>query len=252
VSARVLIVDDEAPARRKLRAQLVTEAGIEIVGEAGSGPEAVDAIRTLRPDLVFLDVQMPGMNGFEVLEAVGAEGMPVVVFVTAYDEFALEAFEVQAVDYLLKPFSKERFDRALERALRALEHREDGRVQVRSLLEKVLAGRRPLRRLVVRTGERMLLVGLHEVLHLEADGNYVKVHTASGVHLLRETLTALEGRLDPERFARIHRGEIVNLDAVKEIQPYFHGDLVVVLKNGERLRLSRRYRERVLGAQESG
>jgi two-component system LytT family response regulator len=248
MSIRVLIADDEAPARRKLRAHLAGRSGVEIAGEAADGLQTVEAIHELHPDLVFLDIQMPGLSGFEVIESVGVDAMPAVVFVTAYDEFAVEAFEVQAVDYLLKPFSKERFERALERALRALEHKEDGHDAVRSLLDRVLAGRRPLRRLVVRTGERMLLVPLHEVLHLEADGNYVKVHTASGVHLLRETLTALEGRLDPERFARIHRSEIVNLDAVKEIQPYFHGDLIVVLKNGERVRLSRRYRERVLGS----
>lgn len=247
MSVRVLIVDDEAPARRKLRSHLAGRPGIEVAGEAADGLAAVESIRTLRPDLVLLDIQMPGLSGFEVIETVGVDVMPAVVFVTAYDEFAVEAFEVQAVDYLLKPYSRERLERALERALRAIEHREDGREAVRGLLDRVLAGRRPLRRLVVKSGDRLLLVPLHDVLHLAADGNYVKVHTPSGVHLLRETLTALEARLDPERFARIHRSEIVNLDAVKEIQPYFHGDLVVVLRNGEQLRLSRRYRDRVLG-----
>jgi len=251
MSIRVLIADDEAPARRKLRAHLAGRPGVEVAGEAADGLQAVEAIRELHPDLVFLDIQMPGLSGFEVIESVGVDQMPTVVFVTAYDEFAVEAFEVQAVDYLLKPYSKERFERALDRALREVGHREDGREAVKSLLDRVLSGRRPLRRLVVRSGERLLLIPLQEVLHLSSDGNYVKVHTPSGVHLLRETLASLEARLDPERFARTHRSEIVNLDAVKEIQPYFHGDLVVVLKNGERVRLSRRYRDRVLGSAES-
>jgi two-component system, LytTR family, response regulator len=248
VSVRVLVADDEAPARRKLRSHLAGRTAVEVAGEAADGLQTVEAIRSLHPDLVFLDIQMPGLSGFEVIETVGVDAMPAVVFVTAYDEFAVEAFEVQAVDYLLKPYSKERFEKALDRALHALERREDSREAISSVLDRVLAGRRPLRRLVVRSGERLLLVPLADVLHLSADGNYVKVHTPGGVHLLRDTLTALEGRLDPERFARIHRGEIVNLDAVKEIQPYFHGDLVVILKNGEHLRLSRRYRDRVLGA----
>jgi two-component system LytT family response regulator len=248
VSASVLIVDDEAPARRKLRAHLAGAAGVEVVGEAASGPEAVDAIRSLRPDLVFLDVQMPGMTGFEVIEAVGLEAMPAVVFVTAYDEFALDAFEVQAVDYLMKPFHADRFRQALARALDRIAQREPAQASLARLLEGLLhKPAHQAQRLLVRDGERMLFVPLREIVRLTADGNYVEVHTARGQHhLLRETLASLEARLDPQRFARIHRSEIVNVDFVAEIQPFFHGDYTVVLKNGEQVRLSRRYQDRLL------
>jgi len=245
VTVRALVVDDEAPARRRLRAQLAAMPEVEVVGEAGDGPAAVESIRRLAPDVVFLDVQMPGMTGFEVIEAVGAEAMPAVVFVTAYDEFAVEAFEVEAVDYLLKPFKEDRLRRAL---LRATSRRE--RKDVPEALERVLARLKPsgghLRRLVVRSAERVVFVDLKDVLRLSAEGNYVKVHTPSGVHLVRETLASLEARLDPERFARVHRSEIVAIDAIKEVQPHFHGDAIVVLKDGQAVRLSRRYQDRLL------
>ena len=242
MSARVLIVDDEAPARRFLRAQLAKQEGIEIVGEAGSGPEAVLAIRALRPEVVFLDVQMPGLNGFEVLEQIGADAAPAVVFVTAYDEFALAAFEVAAVDYLLKPFTEDRLRKALARALAAT-HREAGRES----LERLLGERRhPLERLLVREGERMFFVPVAEIVRLSAEGNYVRIHATSGAHELRETLGRLEARLDGRRFVRVHRSEIVNLDFVGEIQRHFHGDLIAILKNGEAVRVSRRYAARLL------
>ncbi len=249
MSVRVLIADDEAPARRTLRSHLATEAGVEVVGEAGSGPEAVEAIRARRPDLVFLDIQMPGMNGFEVLEAVGAEAMPVVVFVTAYDEFALEAFEVAAVDYLLKPFTADRLRKALARAIEATSRREVGRESLERLLRELLGhGSRTPERLLVREGERMLFVPVRTIVRLSAEGNYVRVRTASGSHELRETLASLESRLDGDRFVRVHRSEIVNLDHVAEIERLFHGDLTVVLTNGDRVRVSRRYADRLLGA----
>jgi two-component system, LytTR family, response regulator len=246
MTVRVLIVDDEAPARRKIRSQLAGDGRVAVVGEAASGPAAVDLIRELGPDLVFLDIQMPGMSGFEVIEAVGVPSMPAVVFVTAYDEFAVEAFEVQAVDYLLKPFQAQRLATALDRALVRLGERAGRQESITRLLERVLPAPRYLKRLVVHQAERIVLVPIRDVLHFSADGNYVKVVTSSGVHLLRDTLAALEARLDPERFTRIHRGEIVAIDAIKEIQPWFNGDHVVVLVTGEKLRLSRRYAERLL------
>ncbi len=252
MSVRVVIVDDEAPARRKVRTHLADTPAVEVVGEAASGPEAVAAIRDLEPDLVFLDIQMPGMSGFEVIEAVGAEAMPAVVFVTAYDEFAVDAFAVQAVDYLLKPFSQERFARALDRALASLGGTGGRHDSLARLLERVLPGPRRLTRLVVRKADRTVLVPVAEVVRLSADGNYVKVVTAAGTHLIRDTLAGLERRLDPERFARVHRGEIVAIDAIKEIQPWFHGDHVVILKSGERVRMSRRYVDRLLGHGEPG
>ena len=210
-------------------------------------PEAVEAIRAQRPDLVFLDVQMPGMNGFEVLETVGAEAMPAVVFVTAYDEFALDAFEVAAVDYLLKPFTEERLRKALARALAATARREAGRESLAGCSASgSAAGAAPLERLLVREGERMFFVPAAEIVRLSAEGNYVRIHTPSGSHELRETLARLESRLDGRRFVRVHRSEIVNLDFVGEIQRHFHGDLIAVLKNGDAVRVSRRYAARLL------
>ena len=188
------------------------------------------------------------MTGFEVIEAVGPEAMPAVVFVTAYDEFALEAFEVQAVDYLMKPFHADRFRQALSRALDRIARREESRESLARRLEGLLKrAPREAQRLLVRDGERIFFVPLREVVRLSADGNYVQVHTARGQrHLLRETLARLEARLDPERFARIHRSEIVNVDFVAEVQPAFHGDYTVRLKTGEEVRLSRRYQDRLL------
>lgn len=247
MSARVLIVDDEAPARRRLRAQLAQEKDVLVVGEAGSGDAAVEAIRAQCPDIVFLDVQMPGMNGFEVIEAVGVEAMPAVVFVTAYDEFALDAFEIAAVDYLLKPYTAERLRKALRRALDGKALREAGHPSLARLLGEGL-GRGPgsLERLLVREGERMFFVPAAEIVRLSAEGNYVRIHTRTGSHGLRETLAHLESRLDGRRFVRVHRSEIVNLDFVGEIQKHFHGDLIAVLKNGDAVRVSRRYAARLL------
>lgn len=248
MTLRVLLADDEAPARRKLRAHLAGEQDVEVVGEAGTGPEAVEAIRRLKPDIVFLDVQMPGLGGFQVLEEIGVDEAPAVVFVTAFDEFAVDAFEVEAVDYLLKPFHADRFRKALARVRDRLSRPE----AARDALERVLRAvrpedRRPLERLLVREGERMFFVPLREVVRLTAEGNYVRVITAKGSHLVRETLAGLEARLDPARFARVHRSEVVAVEAVAEIQPLFHGDYEVVLRNGDRVRMSRRYKDRLLG-----
>jgi len=243
---RVLIVDDERPARRKLRAQLEGHLQVEIVGEAGDGLEAVDTIRELDPELVFLDIQMPGMTGFEVIEAIGPERMPAVVFVTAYDEYALDAFEVAAVDYLLKPFSEQRLTAALERAIRQVEGQATDRETLGTLLASLKTSASYLRRIVVKEAERVFFVAVDDVSRFVAKGNYVEIHTQAGSHLIRETLRQLEGRLDPERFARIHRSEIVNVDCIDELQPWFHGDYVVVLKDGCKTRMSRRFSDRLL------
>jgi two-component system LytT family response regulator len=246
MSIRILIVDDERPARNKIRAHLRNRLEVEIVGEAQNGLEAVDAIRTQAPDLVFLDIQMPGMNGFEVLEAIGPEAMPTVIFVTAFDEFALRAFEVEAVDYLLKPFDQERFDRAFERCERRLKSRSGGHPQVAQLLERVLPGSPYLQRMVVREADRLFFVDVRDVLRLSSQENYVELHTANGRHLVRETLNRLEQRLDPEKFARVHRQDIVNIDSIQELQPWSHGDYMILLRDGTRLRLSRRYQQHFL------
>jgi two-component system LytT family response regulator len=237
-----------------VRSYLGGRENVEVVGESENGLEVVDAVRSLDPQLVILDIQMPGMTGFEAIEAIGAEHMPAVIFATAYDEFALRAFDVHAVDYLLKPFSRERFDRAFDRALSQLGNDQPGNGQLghdRQNLARLIASlpQTPphLERLVVRQGERLFFVAARDILHLTAEGNYVRVHTAAGAHLIRGTLADLETRLDPSRFARIHRSGVVNIDAIQEVRTHEHGDFLVVLKTGAVLRLSRRYRERLLG-----
>jgi two-component system LytT family response regulator len=220
---------------------------VELVGEAADGAEAVDAIRRLEPDLVFLDIQMPAMTGFEVIEEIGAERMPAVIFVTAYDEYAINAFDVQAIDYLLKPFDDDRFRRAFERAVASLTGGGGGRDRIERLLGAVRPAPSWLKRVVVREADRVLLVDVGEIFRVSAEGNYVRIHTPGRSHLIRETMSRMESRLDPERFARIHRSDIVRIDAIREMKPWFHGDYLVTLEDGSQLRLSRRYQERLLG-----
>ena len=252
---RVLVVDDEPPARAKLRMLLGREAGFELVATAADGEEAVAAIRRDEPDVVLLDVQMPRLDGFGVVATVGVEAMPLVVFVTAYDEHALRAFEVNAVDYLLKPFAAPRLTAALDRVRRRLEELRAGRrsdqvaAELRRLLETAGAGpgataarRPPLRRLRVEAApQREVLLPVDDIVLLRARRNYVDVVTRDGRYRLRGTLASFEERLDDD-FARINRSEIVRLDAVRELQPWFHGDYLVLLPSGETLRWSRRYR----------
>jgi two-component system LytT family response regulator len=243
MTVRVLIADDEAPARRMVRTYLSRRADVEVVAEAENGLEVVDGVRSLDPAIVVLDVQMPGMNAFEAIQAIGHDRVPPIVFATAFDEFAIRAFEVNAVDYLLKPFSQERFDSAFDRALA----RGSAASQHVARMVASMSKARWLERVVVRKADRLFFVPVSEILHLAAEGNYVRVHTASESHLIRGTLSDLEDRLDPKRFARIHRSGIVNIDAIAELRPHFHGDYVVLLKGGEKLRLSRRYQEQLLG-----
>lgn len=242
-----LIVDDEPLARERIRTLLKTEREIHVVGECGDGKRAVKAIRRRRPDLVFLDVQMPEMDGFAVLEALQPEEMPVVIFTTAYDKYALRAFEVHALDYLLKPFDRERFQTALARACEQIERRKNGTLNRRllSLLAGRAAGQKPVERLVIKSGGRITFLRADEVEWIEAAGNYLRLHAGREEHLLRETMGGMEARLDSEKFVRIHRSTIVNLDRVKEMQPSFHGDYVVLLHDGKRLTLSRGYRDRL-------
>jgi len=246
MNLKILIADDERPARNKLRSHLKDESGIETIAEAQNGLEAVEVIRNDAPDLVFLDIQMPGMTGFEVIESVGPDVMPATVFVTAYDEFALKAFEVEAVDYLLKPFDRDRFRQAFQRALNRIERRTWDRSRLFRLLEGVRPGPAYLERIVVREGGRLFFIPTKDVLRVSAQENYVELHTSSGSHLIRDTLNHLETRLDPEKFARIHRSDIVNVDCIKELQSWSHGDYIVVMKDGSRARLSRRYQDRLL------
>jgi len=242
---RVLVVDDEPIARSGMIALLGRDPELTVVGECGDGLTAVSAIGNLNPDLVLLDVQMPEADGFDVLRAIGSERMPVVIFVTAYDQFAVKAFEVNALDYLLKPFDDERFTAALERAKRAL--RQDsmdladlGR-RVAGLLDQTAAGLtgRPLTRLIVKETGRAIFLSVDELDWIEAADYCVKLHVRGHTHLVRQSMQSLEGRLDPQRFFRVHRSALVNLDRVREIQPLFKGEHVVILHDGTRLKLSR-------------
>jgi two-component system, LytTR family, response regulator len=244
---RALIVDDEPLARDGVRLHLELQPDIEVVGEAGSGEEAVSLIETLRPDLLFLDVQMPGLDGFGVLEALGPAHMPVTIFATAYDQFAVRAFDAHAVDYVLKPYDQERLQRALDRAREQVVARRRAAVDDRlgSLLDELRARNRYVERLVVRSGGRILILRVEEIDWVEAASNYVRLHAAGREYLLRETMTALEAKLDPSAFVRIHRSTIVRVDRIRELEPLFQGDYVVILSDGTRLTSSRGYRERL-------
>jgi two-component system LytT family response regulator len=238
-SLRALVIDDEAPARKKLTMFLSQEPDVEVVGQASNGFDAIAAIEEHRPDVVFLDIQMPGMNGFEVLDALGTEDLPIVVFVTAYDEHAVKAFEVHALDYLLKPFDRSRLQDCLTRVRRQRQSDNAG-------IEAVLAEFRPkdyLTRIAVKARGRVLLLKTDEIEWIEACGNYVELHSRKQSYLLRKTLNALYGKLDPRQFVRVHRSTMVNLDRIQELQPWSHGDFIVVLKDGTQLRMSRRYRQ---------
>jgi len=244
---RALIVDDEPLARERIRGLLHGVPDVVVAGECRDGPEAVAALKAGGADLVFLDVQMPGMDGFDVIRAVGPAAMPAVVFVTAYDRYAVQAFEVHAVDYLLKPFQVERFTEAVERAVRVVRGREDHEGEapherLESLLAALKPAPRPAGHLLVRTRTRVYFVAADEIDYVEAAGNYVRLHTGRQAHLLRQTLNALEAQLDPERFLRIHRSYIVNIGRVHELRPVYSGEFEVLLKDGTRLTMSRGYR----------
>jgi two-component system LytT family response regulator len=246
VTLRTLIVDDEALARTALLRLLKRERDVSVIGQCSDGEMAVGAIRQMKPDLVFLDVQMPEMDGFEVLEAIGVEGMPVTVFVTAFDKYALQAFDANAVDYLLKPFSPDRLSRALARVRERFLGRQDKEAARRlfSLLDSRLQTDYA-RRLTVATGGRILFVPVADIDWVEAEGNYARLHVARHVYDVRETLQALTEKLDPREFIRIHRSTIVNVRRIREVQPWFQGSHLVLLHSGEELRMSRYQREAV-------
>jgi two-component system LytT family response regulator len=267
---RVLIVDDEPAAREGLRHLLSTDPEVSILGECANGREALTEIRRAAPDVLFLDVQMPGLDGFGMLRELGPDRVPVVVFVTAYDQYALHAFDVRALDYLLKPFSDERFQEALARAKAHVRRGRLGELG-RRLAALVAELEQPapataelppstpaagggggtyLDRLVIKSGGRVTLLRVNDIDWIDADGDYVRIHVGRQWHLLRETMKNLESQLDPRRFVRIHRSTIVNLERVKELQPFFRGEYVLVLHEGTTLKLSRGYREhleRMLG-----
>jgi len=242
-----LIVDDEPLGRERIRTLLAADPDFEVVGESSDGRQAVASIAKLKPKLLFLDVQMPEMNGFDVLEAIAGAEMPVVIFVTAYDHYAVKAFQVHALDYLLKSFDRERFSQAVGRAKAEIskgrEHGFDERLL--ALLEDLQEQRGKPERLVVRSGGRIFFLRVEEIDWIEAADNYVCLHVGRASHLLRSTLASIEERLDSRKFLRIHRSTIVNLDRVLELSPLFHGDYTVHLRDGTELLLSRGYREKL-------
>ncbi len=265
---RVLIVDDELLARQRVRRLLQSEADVEIVGEAESGRDAVQMIRELQPDLVCLDVQMPGLDGFGVLRELEGEVAPMVLFITAYDEHAQRAFDVHAVDYVLKPLDEERFKAAFDRARKQRAHAvaaerlgelletvrrlADGTASPEARVEHHGNGVGTASttgsyasRILVKQDGRMFFVKTTEIDWIEADRNYVRLHVGKTAHTIRERISHLEETLDPRLFARIHRSTIVNLNRVREMQQWFSGDYVVILEDGTKLRLSRHYRDRV-------
>ncbi|MDQ1591766.1 MAG: two-component system, LytTR family, response regulator [Pyrinomonadaceae bacterium] len=243
---RLLTVDDEPLAREKIRTMAAADPEIEIVGECANGAEAVAAVQTLRPELMLLDVQMPQVDGFAVLDALKSDYLPLVIFVTAFDHYAIQAFEVHALDYLLKPFDRERFIAAIEHAKMHIRGTRNGQLDQRilSLLKQLEADSKYLERLVVKTGGRVFFLLTTEIDWIEAEGNYVNVHTnARKSHLLRESISSLETQLDPKEFIRIHRSTIVNLRRIRELQPWSHGEYHVILHDGTELTLSRNYRD---------
>jgi two-component system LytT family response regulator len=270
IQLRVLVVDDEAPARRKILRLLRAESDVQVIGEADSGDVAIAAIEKLNPDLVFLDVQMPVTDGFAVVHALSARSrpdhvarpfpgarsrpvaqarsapaskLPQVIFVTAHDQYALRAFEVHAFDYLLKPVAEDRFREALHRARILHEHTNgnDAEARLQHLLQQIQRDRGYSQRLLIREGERAFFVSINDISWIEADRNYVFVHAAGKKHNIRGTLDALQEILDPRLFVRLNRGSLVRLDAIRELQPWFHGEYKVLLRDNTELRWSRRY-----------
>lgn len=244
---RTLIADDEPLARERLRALLARHPDIDVIGECSNGADAIEAIGELRPDLVLLDVEMPQVDGFGVLEALDSDSLPAVVFISAHDQYAVKAFEAHALDYVLKPFDEARIDRALHRVRDRLSHPPGTRhidPRLLSLLEE-LRDRRRSDRLVVKTGGRVVFLRTEDIDWVEASGNYVRLHVGGDAHLLRESMKNMERRLDPSTFVRIHRSAIVNVDRIRELEPWFHGEYIVILRDGTRLTSSRVFSDRL-------
>jgi two-component system LytT family response regulator len=247
LKTRVLIVDDEPLARERLRRLVESDPELEVIGECGDGASALETIRSGSPDLVLLDVQMPELDGFQVLKKIERDKLPAIIFVTAYDQFALKAFEVHAVDYLLKPINPERLKQALRRALDQLQQRQatDLSRKISALLADVGVSARSLERLAVKSSGKVIFVKAQDIDWVEAADNYVNLHVGNEAFLHRETMSSLESMLPADRFMRISRSTIVNVDRVKELQPLFHGEYAVILRNGTRLTLSRTHRHKL-------
>lgn len=243
---RTLVIDDEPLARERLQRMLRGEENVEVIGECGNGAEAVSLIKESEPDLVFLDIQMPEMNGFEVLQNLAPRQLPSVIFVTAYDQYAIRAFDVHALDYLLKPFNKERFKTALVRAREQMKKIGiDERAEIISSLLGDLQTKKYLEKLVLKSAGRVYFLKTGEIDWIEAAGNYIKLHVGRETHMMRETMSGIEAQLDPNKFPRIHRSTIVNTDRIKELFPLFNGDYSLILNDKTELTVSRNYRNRL-------
>jgi two-component system, LytTR family, response regulator len=244
MTIRAVIVDDEPLARLRIRNLLAEVEDVEVVAECANGREAIQAIEESPPDLLFLDIQMPELDGFDVLQAIGAGQVPVVIFVTAYDQFALRAFEAHALDYLLKPFDDERFEAALERARERIRQQQGGDLdrRLRAFLQEVRGDRGYLQRLVVPTGHRSVFIRTEEIDWIEAERNYIRLHVGGRAYLLRENLSRIESALDPAKFCRIHRSTIVNVDRIQAVESLFRGEYLVLLHDGTKLTSGRSYR----------
>jgi len=248
MTIRTLVVDDEPLGRERITMLLEDEPDVEVVGQCDDGPSALQKIKETSPHLVFLDVQMPERDGFEVMADLAHDRLPLVIFVTAYDCYALRAFEVRALDYLLKPFDRERFRMALDRA-----RQEVALVEAEGIARRVLAFASdhppepplPPERLIVKTGGRVFFLRTRDIDWVEAAGNYLRVHVGADAHMIRQTMSGIEEQLDPRLFFRIHRSQIVNMDRIKELRPLFNGEYEVVLRTGARLTLSRTYRDKL-------
>jgi two-component system LytT family response regulator len=247
---RALVIDDERLARNFILEMLKEDEEVEIIGECLNGREAIEAIQTHAPDLIFLDVQMPEVGGFAVLEKLAKEKMPFVIFVTAYDQYAVRAFEVNALDFLLKPFDRKRFKIAWQKAKARIQRERNELLDQRilSLLKGLKAEPSYLERLVLKTNGRIFFLDTDEVDWIEAEGNYVSIHSGEKSYLLRDTISGLEVQLDPKKFLRIHRSAIVKLEKIQELQPLFHGDYRVTMRDGTQLTLSRNYRDKLQDA----
>ena len=244
---RALIADDEALARNFIRRMLKDDHDVEIVGECSNGKETVVMIRKQNPDIVFLDVQMPEMDGFAVLESIGIEQLPEIIFATAYEQYAIRAFELHALDYLLKPFDQARFKDAIKHAKERFcsERQKEGRMQISALLESIKNKPQYLERIMIKVGGRITFLSTDEINWVEADDKYVHLHTDKISPMVRQTLSAMETQLDPKKFRRIHRSAIVNVERIKELQPLFSGEHSILLDNGTKLTLSRNYKDKL-------
>jgi two-component system LytT family response regulator len=247
---RALIVDDEPLPRERIRTLMAEHREVELIGECQDGQEAVSAILSQRPDLVFLDIQMPALDGFEVIKAISVEYLPAVIFITAFDEYAIRAFEVNAIDYLLKPINAARFNQAMLRAIaRLAQPAASGTTRpdrhFLDFVEKLRAEQQYTTRFAVRSGSKISFVRTSEIDWIDAADNYVRIHIAGREHLVRETLKSVESQLPPDVFVRVHRSIIINLDRIESIEPHFHGEYLVTMKDGEKLTTSRSYSERL-------